>query len=313
MKERSSARRLIGVSLLVITPAYNESDQIERVARAMAAQTRPPDEWIVVDDGSSDDTVARTQALRDQIPFLRVIETGSRPEMAHVRDRLASASEARAFNVGLAARSSEFDHVCKLDADIELPADYFERLLAQFAIDPQLGIVGGALIEDHGQRWERIPVPDHHVHGALRIYSRACFEAAGGIRETLGWDTADLVAARLHGWSTQTRRDVVARHHRHWGSANGVLRGRARHGVCAWICGYPPYFVALRAVKLAVKRPYGLTGLAFAWGYARAAVSRVNRVEAPIREANRAELRVRLRRAVRPAKIRAVIAANRPS
>ena len=48
---------------LIISPMRNEAAHVERVARALAAQTVPPAEWVVVDDGSTDDTAARLQAL----------------------------------------------------------------------------------------------------------------------------------------------------------------------------------------------------------------------------------------------------------
>ena len=45
--------------LTIISPVLNEGRHIEAVVRGMQCQTRPPDEWIVVDDGSDDGTLDR--------------------------------------------------------------------------------------------------------------------------------------------------------------------------------------------------------------------------------------------------------------
>ena len=46
-----------GRAAVVVSPVYNEAGHIDRTARAMAAQERHPDRWVIVDDGSRDDTL----------------------------------------------------------------------------------------------------------------------------------------------------------------------------------------------------------------------------------------------------------------
>ena len=130
---------------LIISPMRNEAAHVERVARAVAAQTHPPAEWVVVDDGSTDGTASLLGTLQVEIPFLSV---HSRPADADPgRDRLAVAAAPRAFNFGLErARVHDWTHLVKLDGDIELPPDYFERILEEYANDPGLGMAAGNLI-----------------------------------------------------------------------------------------------------------------------------------------------------------------------
>jgi poly-beta-1,6-N-acetyl-D-glucosamine synthase len=283
--------------LLLITPVRNEADHIVRTARALAAQTRPPDLWLVVDDGSDDATPELLRSLQSEIGFLRVLAT-PRDHTAVGPDRLALAAEARAFNWALSQVAIEdFDYVGKLDGDIELPPEYYERMLARFAEQPALGIAGGVLEErTRGGGWEVDRNPDYHVRGALKLYRRACFEAIGGIEERLAWDTIDEAYARLHGFATRSFDDVVGRHHRPAGSADGTLRGRARHGQCAYILHYGAGWVALRSLKAATEWPQGLSGVAYMYGYLRAAARREPRVDDPaFRRLVRRELRGRLR------------------
>jgi len=99
----------------------------------------------------------------------------------------------------------------------------------------------------------------------------------------------------MRGYRTRTFEDLVAIHHRPWASADGTLRGRARYGAAAYILRYPAWWVALRSLKVATARPEGLSGLAFLYGYARAALRRTPKVEdAEFRRTVRRELRGRL-------------------
>ena len=281
-------------SLLVVSPVYNEALHLDRTARALAAQERPPDRWIIVDDGSQDDTLAIARRWERELDFLTVL---SAPQEGLAGcDNLALAKDARAFNLGLReAGWRGFTHIGKLDGDVELPAHWYATLLERFRAEPELGLCGGRLVEPSPEGWKMIPIPAHHVHGAVKLFRRECLEEIGGIPERLAWDTIDETYARMHGFATRSLPDLVARHHRLWGSADGRLRGFARHGECAWILHYGAGWTLMRACKIARVRPRGLSGAAFAYGFARAAVQRQPRVDdAGFRRFVRRELRARV-------------------
>ena len=87
--------------LLIISPVRNEASHVETLVRSMASQTRPPDLWLVVDDGSNDGTLERLHELSEQVPFMTVLQT----PQGHTRDsgdRHAVAAAPRAFNWALA-------------------------------------------------------------------------------------------------------------------------------------------------------------------------------------------------------------------
>ncbi len=286
--------------ILVVSPVRNEADHITRVARALASQELAPARWIVIDDGSGDGTLTLLRELEREINFLTVLQAPRyTPEEAgeSPRDRLAHAIEVRNFNLALAqAGSDDYTHVMKLDGDIELPPHYLRVVMERFAQDLSLGLAGGVLVEptaDGGMR--KIKIPANHIHGALKCYSRDCFTAIGGVQERLGWDTIDETYARMRGFRTQSFPDLVSIHHRPLASADGALRGHARHGECAYIAHYGLLWVTLRSFKVARRRPQVLSGAAFLYGYARAAARGVERVPDPdYRRFARRELRTRM-------------------
>jgi glycosyltransferase involved in cell wall biosynthesis len=265
--------------LLLITPARDEAAHLEQTIRSVAAQTRTPDLWLIVDDGSTDETTSILARYAAEIPFLETMRAPQLDEGAG-EDRLTLAAEARAFNRGLASLDAEdFTHVGKLDADVQLPPEYFKDLLAEFAAAPKLGIAGGTLLEQGLGGWRPTKVPGYHVRGALKLYSRECFEAIGGIEERLGWDTIDETYARMRGYETRSLPDLLARHHRPVATRGGALRGRARHGQCAYILRYGLPWALVRSFKAATQRPYVLSGFAFLYGYVRGMVRFEPKVE----------------------------------
>jgi biofilm PGA synthesis N-glycosyltransferase PgaC len=288
--------------VLIVSPVRNEAAHIERVVRAVAAQELPPARWVLADDASTDGTLDLLLDLLPEVPFMRVLPGEPRP--AAGRDRLARAAAPRGFNRGLATVDwRDYTHIMKLDGDIEMAPSYLRLLLERFASNPRLGIAGGVLDEPvvgGGVHRLKIPLP-YHIHGALKCYSNGCFEAIGGVQERLAWDTIDETYARMNGYDTASFADLVSVHHRPLASADGVLRGRARHGECAYIAHYPPDWVTLRALKVACSRPRGVSGVAFLFGYARAAVRHTERVaDTSYRRFARRELRGRMVRALSP-------------
>ncbi len=287
--------------LLVISPVYNEAAHLERTAQAVVAQARRPDRWVIVDDGSGDDTVAVARRWERELDFVTVLEVAR--VVPAGPDNLALARPVCAFNLGLEhAGWRDYGYVGKLDGDVELPSDWFATLLERFRSDERLGLAAGRLAEPGPRGWRMIPIPAVHVHGAVKLFRRECLEAIGGIPERLGWDTIDETYARMRGFETRSYSDLVARHHRPWGSADGRLRGRARHGECAWILHYGFPWVFLRSFKVARVPPIGLSGAAFLFGYLRAALRGVPRVDdRDFRVFVRRELRARMLRPLRAA------------
>ena len=254
--------------IAVVTPARDEGEHIEGLLATMAAQSHPPALWVIVDDGSTDDTSARVRAHLGKIPFLRLEETEAAGPRA-TGGRVVAAFERGLSHVDLEA----FDFVVKLDADLLLPPDYFARLLQRFADDPLLGIAGGTCFLEEARGLVREQTPEDHVRGALKMYRRETFRQIGGLCETLGWDTIDEIRAMMAGWRTHSFGDLQVIHRRPTASVGGILRGRRRQGETAWRLGYHPLYMLARCGRVALReKPFLIGGGALGVGFLRAAL-----------------------------------------
>jgi len=241
------------------------------------SQTEPPVLWVIVDDGSSDDTASVVREFAARADYLRLVSLQSGDEGSS-SDRLRWAAEARAFNVGVTdVDLASVDFVVKLDGDLSFAPDYFAGLLDEFDKDPLLGIAGGHCYEMHDGVRVLEWVPESHVRGATKMYRSAVFQQIGGVPPVYGWDTIDELKAQMAGWHTRSFHPGVD-HLKPTGSVGGVLKGRARMGRGAFLLGYHPLFLLARSARLALAPPYAIGGIAFLGGYVTAFLSGAKRV-----------------------------------
>lgn len=254
---------------VLVSPCKDEAKYIDKTLRSVARQTVRPVQWVIVDDGSRDDSMAIVAQYQSEMPFIKVVrrDTGARAVGAGVIE---------AFNAGLAAVDVPHDFVCKFDVDLELPERYFETMLAKMAADPRLGTFSGKPWY-HNRAGTLVPelCGDESSVGMIKFYRRAAFEAIGGFVVENGWDMLDGHMARWHGWRAGSSDEAETRflHLRAMGSSQKSLRhGRARHGEAQWRIGSHPLFFAAAAANR-IKEPPPVTGaLWFTMGYLRAAL-----------------------------------------
>jgi glycosyltransferase involved in cell wall biosynthesis len=261
---------------LVITPMRNERATVDKTLESMVRQTVRPLLWFVLVDGSTDGSRERVQEYAQEHSFIRVIDLPDRGF------DLVGKGVAQVLNRGLQEiQSLPSDYVSKLDADLDLPPDYFERLLGFMEAHPKAGVVSGhPYVIEHGRRLlERHS--DHFPSGTARLYRRAALDSIGPFVTSVGWDTVDLLRLRMHGYTTHVLHDVTLHHMRRMGTRRGYVDGMIRDGRNAYCTGYTPYFFALRALYNARYFPYIVRSACMLWGYAGAYVRRAPRAVTP--------------------------------
>jgi glycosyltransferase involved in cell wall biosynthesis len=253
------------ITYAIVTPARDEAQYLQATIDSVVAQTVRPTEWIIVDDGSTDDTpsiVERAAAAHDWIRLVRMPDRG---------ERVVGAGVIEAFNAGLATIGSPTPaFLCKLDADLVLLPTYFARLLQYFMAEPRLGIASGRITERVGLRVVYLRHEPEMVFGAAKFYRRACFDEIGGLEPSLGWDGIDCYQAMRHNWWTGTLPDPALEilHLRRMGTSHkSILHGCARRGRGLRYNGAHPIWVLASATYHMLDRPYILAGAAVLIGY----------------------------------------------
>lgn len=254
--------RLDNSRYVIVTPVRDEAKTIAGVIASVSSQTVRPVEWVIVNDGSTDGTDGIVKQHLVNFPWIRLIERSNRGF------RKSGAGVIEAFYDGYhALRCRDWDFIVKLDGDITLAPDYFEKCFAHFRRDLRLGVGGGDVYHEIAGRQKLENNPRFHVRGATKIYRRACWEAIGGLCEAPGWDTIDEVKANMLGWRSYSFSDLRVVHHRPTGTADGALRDRAKHGLACYLSGYHPLFVVASCVSRLIKKPYFAGSFAIAYGF----------------------------------------------
>jgi glycosyltransferase involved in cell wall biosynthesis len=253
----------------IVVPNYNHGHLIEEALGAIAGQTMQPHEVIVVDDGSTDDSVARVQALAADMPLLRLHRHGENRGVV------------AAMNTGLSLVRGEF--VLFSAADDRLRAETVEWASAAAADFPTAGIVFSDQAEMSADGTDAPALPfdlgkiRRYFSGAdfVRLMQRSFFyfhvsslwfntgllRALGGFRPALRWH-CDLLAAYAaafergavyvpgavsyvrkspHSYSTGARSDAQTNVLRAWLAATREPGWEARRAAFVAAAVWPDY------------------------------------------------------------------------
>lgn len=251
---------------IIVMPAFNEAENIGPTLDSIAAQEIRPSQLIVVNDGSTDQTSEIVQSYASKYPWIKLIENPG--EARHA----PGGKIVKAFYKGFNQITQPYDVIVKLDADLLLPINYFAEILRMFQEQEDLGIAGGINLVLRNGNWvyENF-ADDDHVRGAFKAYRKPCFEAIGGLRPSVGWDTADELIAMYHGWKTKTNKDLVLKHVRARGKSTGFVRVMKKIGHAMYRLRYGFLITLISAAKAGfVNRPMVITGFAVMLGFIEA-------------------------------------------
>ena len=127
---KETTRSNLRVSVLV--PTFNRSALLEQTMNTLLAQSRTPDEILVVDNGSTDSTPALLDRISAEHPQVRWVVEEERGFVA-VRNRLVREADPRS------------DIVLFVDDDCLTPPEWVRGLMLPFEYDPDIVSCGGGV------------------------------------------------------------------------------------------------------------------------------------------------------------------------
>ena len=176
----------------VVIPAFNAARYLGAALGSVLAQTLPPAEIVVVDDGSTDDTAQIAQAF----PGVRLVP----------RDHGGIAA---ARNAGVAATSAHW--IAFLDADDLWLPDKLERQFARIAESPGAcgafgwlrAFVSPELPDATRARFHVDPAPTPGYHASTLLVARETFMSVGNFAE-------ELPSGEFIDWAARARDRAIA-------------------------------------------------------------------------------------------------------
>jgi biofilm PGA synthesis N-glycosyltransferase PgaC len=264
----------------LITPCRDEADYARITLESITRQTVPPSLWVIVDDGSTDQTPKILHEYAKKFPYIKIIRREDRGR------RSVGPGVIDAFYAGYETiNPSEFDYVCKLDLDLDIPPRYFETLIERMEKNPRIGTCSGKpYFRDKNQRLISEACGDEMSVGMIKFYRTRCFQQIGGFVRQVMWDGIDCHRCRMLGWiaCSWDQSEIRFIHLRAMGSSHkGILTGRSRHGFGQYFMGTSlPYMTASAAFRM-TRPPFLLGGAAMWWGFVKAMLKRQPRYDDP--------------------------------
>jgi glycosyltransferase involved in cell wall biosynthesis len=265
---------------LLISPCRNEEDYMRRTLDSVIAQSVPPARWVIVDDGSTDSTPQILAEYAARHPWIQVV---TRSDRGH---RAVGPGVIDAFYAGYeSVDASQYEFLCKLDLDLDLPLSYFEILMQRMHDDPRIATCSG---KSYVRNPAGVLVHENHGDdtsiGATKFYRTRMFLALGGFVRQVMWDGIDNHRCRMHGWRALSWDEPALRfeHLRLMGSSQqSIFTGRMRHGFGQYFMGTAFWFMFASALFRIADRPAVLGAGAILWGWVRSALQGVPRYEEP--------------------------------
>jgi len=229
------------INYVLITAARNEASYIESTLQSVIAQTMRPSRWVIVSDGSTDQTDEIAERYSKKHNFIDFIRIDRRNRERNFASKVIAIREGCKH-----LQDIDYEYIGHLDADITFNnTHYYEILLNKFMHNPELGIIGGFIYEKKTGKFESRPFNNvYSVAGGVQLFRRACYEAIGGFLplEFGGEDWYAEVVAKMNGWKVKSFPELPVLHHKSSLQTRGRLREGFRQGKMDYSLGSDPVF-----------------------------------------------------------------------
>ncbi len=251
-------------SFVIITPAHNEAPLIGKTIDSMINQTVRPSRWVIVNDGSTDETQKVIEEKVRGHAFIQPLHLQRSGDRDFGR-------KVDAFMRGFELiKDIPYEYIGNLDADTSFEPNYFQTLLQKFDDDPVLGITGGIVHTKIGNGFVTQDGTLDSVAGAVQFFRRACFEQVGGYMRLPfgGIDAAAEIMARMKGWRVRKFPECRVLEHRRTGTAKArPLAAKIREGRRFHSLGYGGLFYLMRCIYRLPDQPVLIGSLLSLYGY----------------------------------------------
>jgi len=251
---------------VLITAARNEGAYIELTLQSVTAQTVLPRKWVIVSDGSTDETDEIAERYSKKHNFIDFIRIDRQNHERNFASKVIAIREAYKH-----LQYIDYEYIGHLDADITFDdIHYYENMMNKFALNPELGIIGGFIYEKKKGEFESRPFNNvYSVAGGIQLFKRSCYEVIGGFLplELGGEDWYAEVVARMKGWKVESFPELPVLHHKPTLHTRGRLSEGFRQGSMDYSLGSDPVFEIFKCLYRLKKNAHESTAFSRLCGY----------------------------------------------
>lgn len=243
---------------VIITSVKDEENVIEKTMQSVVEQTILPKEWLIIDDNSTDKTPEIIKRFAKKYTWIKY-QKNTTVKIDEKGARIASIINAYVPMIEF----EKYNYFSKLDGDLWLPNDFFEKIISYFESDSDLGIASGSLIYE-GKKEKNIY--EDLTRGATKFYRKDCYLDIGGLQLTTGWDTLDNIIAQKKGWKTRVL-DIWFHHLEEEGASQGFVKKYYNVGKYCGKIPYHTWYFLLKLIYRLKDKPYVISTLILTYGY----------------------------------------------
>ncbi|WP_109097960.1 glycosyltransferase family A protein [Aquimarina sp. AU58] len=234
------------MNIYIIIPAHNEERFIAKTLDSLTSQTLIPTKIVVVNDHSTDNTKGIINEYVNTYDYISIVDTYTS------KNHMPGSKVINAFYEGFKTLDTNYDIICKFDADLVFPPNYLAKITHHFQENDKTGMVGGFCYIEKNKKWvlENLTSKDH-IRGALKAYRKTCFEDIKGLKPAMGWDTIDELLAQYHNWEIKTDDTLHVKHLKPTGNKYNP-KAKYKQGEAFYRMRYGFWITLIASVKLAL-------------------------------------------------------------
>lgn len=265
---------------VLISAVRNEEKLIRYPLESVLSQTCMPIRWIIVSDGSTDETDNILHQYEKRFDFIKFVRLDKSRNNEGFSSKVFALREAYAR-----LREVDYNFIGILDGDISFNPSYYKNILSEFEKNDKLGISGGYIYEPDRKGVFRVRSHNRlrDVAGAIQMFRKECYEIIGGLRPIKlgGEDAYAQTLARANGWKVQAFSEYNIFHHKPGYLKRGIWKERFREGRIDYVLGTHAIYEFSKFIRRIPESPILLGALVRVIGYLEALITCKDKIPPP--------------------------------